>query len=107
MLVIVTILSIFIGLVMSIVISRRLAQPLYSITDSAAQLAKGHYDIKFEGAGYAETEDLADTLNYAAAELSKSDKLQKDLGRQCFTRLENSAHHGKILRGNDPGSVRR
>ena len=79
MLVIVTILSIFIGLVMSIVISRRLAQPLYSITDSAAQLAKGHYDIKFEGAGYAETEDLADTLNYAAAELSKSDKLQKDL----------------------------
>ena len=79
MLVVVTILSIFIGLVMSIVISRRLAQPLYSITDSAAQLAKGHYDIKFEGTGYAETEELADTLNYAAAELSKSDKLQKDL----------------------------
>lgn len=49
MLVIVTILSIFIGLVMSIVISRRLAQPLYSITDSAAQLAKGHYEYKIRG----------------------------------------------------------
>lgn len=79
MLIIVTILSTFIGVIMSLVISRRLARPLNRITKSAAQLAEGHYDIKFEGTGYAETEELAATLNYAAEELSKSDRLQKDL----------------------------
>lgn len=79
MLIIVTILSTFIGVIMSLVISRRLARPLNSISKSAAQLAEGHYDIKFEGTGYAETEELAATLNYAAEELSKSDRLQKDL----------------------------
>lgn len=79
MLVMVTILSMFVGLGMSIVISRRLARPLYSITDSAACLAKGYYNVTFEGTGYAETEELAATLNYAAQELSKSNKLQKDL----------------------------
>ncbi len=75
----ITILSIVIGLIMSIFISRRLARPLYSITLSAAKLAEGRYDTHFEGRGYAETEELAATLNYAASELSKSDKLQKDL----------------------------
>ena len=75
----ITVLSIIIGLVMSIFISRRLARPLYSITLSAAKLAEGHYDTHFDGRGYAETEELAATLNYAASELSKSDKLQKDL----------------------------
>ena len=79
MLIIVTILSILIGLIMSLIISRRLARPLNSITESAARLAEGRYDIHFEGTGYAETEELASTLNYAAEELSKSDKLQKDL----------------------------
>ena len=79
MLIIVTILSTFIGIIMSLVISRRLARPLNSISKSAAQLAEGHYDITFEGTGYAETEELAATLNYAAEELSKSDRLQKDL----------------------------
>ena len=79
MLIIVTIMSLLIGLAMSLIISRRLARPLNSITDSAAQLAEGRYDIRFEGTGYAETEELAATLNYAAEELSKSDKLQKDL----------------------------
>lgn len=75
----ITVLSIIIGLIMSIFISRRLARPLYSITLSAAKLAEGHYDTHFDGRGYAETEELAATLNYAASELSKSDKLQKDL----------------------------
>ena len=79
MLIIVTILSTFIGVIMSLIISRRLARPLNNISKSAALLAEGHYDIRFEGTGYAETEELAATLNYAAEELSKSDRLQKDL----------------------------
>jgi signal transduction histidine kinase len=61
------------------IISRRLARPIHNITESAAQLAEGNYNITFDGSGYAETEELAATLNYTSYELSKSDKLQKDL----------------------------
>jgi signal transduction histidine kinase len=79
MLIIVTIISILFGLILSIIISRRLARPIHNITESAAQLAEGNYNITFDGSGYAETEELAATLNYTSYELSKSDKLQKDL----------------------------
>ena len=78
-LLIVTFISIIFGVVMSLLISRRLAKPLNQITASAAELAQGRFDVSFDGNGYAETEELAATLNYAADELSKSDKLQKDL----------------------------
>ncbi len=79
MLIIITILSIIFGLIMSIIISKRLAKPIINITASAAELACGNYSTTFDGTGYAETEELAATLNYAADELSKTDKLQKDL----------------------------
>ena len=79
MLIIVTLLAILIGIIMSIIISQRLARPVNNITSAAAQLAEGRYDVVFDGTGSSETEELAATLNYAAEELSKSDKLQKDL----------------------------
>ena len=79
MLVIVTLLAIFFGVILSIIISRRLARPVNNITVSAARLAEGRYDVNFDGTGCSETEELAATLNYAAEELSKADRLQKDL----------------------------
>ncbi len=79
MLVIVTLMAIVFGVVMSIIMARRLARPVNNITVSAAGLAEGNYDVNFDGTGTSETEALAATLNYAAEELSKSDKLQKDL----------------------------
>ncbi len=79
MLIIVSIISIIFGLIMSIIISSRLSKPLHNITASAAHLAEGDYSVQFDGNGYAETEELAAALNYASDELSKSDKLQKDL----------------------------
>ncbi len=79
MLIIITVISIVIGIIMSLVISKRLARPIGSITKSAARLAQKDYDVRFEGSGYAETEELAATLNFASEELSKADKLQRDL----------------------------
>lgn len=79
LLVIVTAMSIVFGIIMSLIISRRLARPVNNITVAAAKLAEGRYDVNFDGTGSAETEELAATLNYASEELSKSDKLQKDL----------------------------
>ena len=59
--------------------SRRIAKPIARVTDGAKALATGHYDIRFESGGYREIEELSNTLNYAAEELSKVDSMQKEL----------------------------
>ena len=46
---------------------------------SANELAKGHYDIHFEGSYFSEIDQLADTLNDATHKLSKVDELRRDL----------------------------
>lgn len=109
LLIIVTIISVISGMCMSFVISRRLAKPLYRITASAGELAEGRYDITFDGTGYAETEELAATLNYAAGELSKSDQLQKDLVANVshdlktpLTMVKSYAEMIRDISGDDP-----
>lgn len=60
-------------------IYRTVSKPLIQMNDAAKQLAQGKYDTAFVGTGYLETHELADTLNYAAKELSQVDRLQKEL----------------------------
>lgn len=65
--------------VLSILISRLISKPIVKITESAKSLARGDYDISFEGQGYKEIKQLNDTLNFAAVELSKVEGLRRDL----------------------------
>ncbi|MBQ7335845.1 MAG: HAMP domain-containing histidine kinase [Clostridia bacterium] len=58
---------------------RRISAPLIRMNESAKKLALGKYDVEFSGEGYLETRELADTLNYASHELSRLDRLQKEL----------------------------
>ena len=58
---------------------RKISKPIATINESAKSLANGNYDVFFEGTGYSEINELSDTLNYAVSELSKTDKLQKEL----------------------------
>ena len=58
---------------------RHISSPLVKMNESAKQLAHGRYDVEFSGEGYRETRELADTLNYASYELSRLDRLQKEL----------------------------
>ena len=58
---------------------RHISSPLVKMNQSAKQLAYGKYDVEFSGEGYRETRELADTLNYASYELSRLDRLQKEL----------------------------
>lgn len=67
------------ALLLAYLMSRRISRPLVRMNESARALADGRYDVQFVGKGYRETRELATTLNYAAAELSKTDKLQKEL----------------------------
>ena len=59
--------------------SQSIAYPIQKITDSAEKMAKGEFKTEFDGGSYAETKQLAKTLNYASSEISKIDELQRDL----------------------------
>ncbi|MFR1598796.1 MAG: sensor histidine kinase [Coprobacillus cateniformis] len=65
-------------------------------------LAGGEYNVKFKGKGYLEVEELSNTLNYAANELSKVDNLRKELiantSHDLRTPLTMIAGYGEVMR---------
>ena len=65
--------------VMVLILYRKISAPLMRMNNSAKLLALGKYDVEFSGEGYRETRELAETLNYASRELSRVDRLQKEL----------------------------
>lgn len=65
--------------IMVFLLYRHISAPLVSMNEAAKQLALGKYDAEFSGKGYRETRELAETLNYASNELSRLDRLQKEL----------------------------
>ena len=67
------------AMVVAYLIARVVSRPISRMNESAKRLAKGDYQANFSGQGYRETRELAQTLNYAAGELSKADGLQKEL----------------------------
>jgi len=75
----ISIILILISAVLSVIMSRRIANPIQKITESATRLAKGEYKTEFDGGDFYETRQLASTLNYASSEISKIDELQRDL----------------------------
>lgn len=81
---------------------RRISKPIIRMNESAKQLAKGNYEVDFSSKGYKETRELADTLNYAAKELSKSDQLQKELlaniSHDLRTPLTMIRGYGEVMR---------
>ena len=76
-------LAVFISIVafaVSFAVSGWLTKPLTEMTQKAKKLAKGDFSVDFRGSDYGqEMVELADTLNYARDELSKTDKMQKEL----------------------------
>ncbi len=63
----------------ALAISRVICVPLEKMSRSAKKLAKGDYNAEFVGGGYREAEELGEALSYAAEELAKTDRLQKEL----------------------------
>ena len=88
--------------IMVFLLYRRITSPLVRMNESAKMLAKGNYDTVFAGEGYLETRELADTLNYAAHELSKLDTLQKELianiSHDLRTPLTMIKGYGEVMR---------
>lgn len=75
----VTIIMLVLSVALALIIAGMVARPIESLNSSAKKLAEGIYDIRFSGGGYKEINELSDTLNHAALELSKVEKLRREL----------------------------
>ncbi len=78
-LMLITFILVILAFIISLFVSRKIAKPIDNITVAAESLAKGNFNTKFDGRGYLEVKQLADALTYAEKELSRVDKLQRDL----------------------------
>lgn len=68
------------GFVVSGFVSMVITNPISEVTKKAKELAKGDYDVKFGGNAYCtEVAELSDALDFASSEISKADKMQKEL----------------------------
>ena len=76
---IVTGIMIILSVFLAIVISKRVSRPIEDISRSAQTLAKGDYDTRFLGKGFQEIVALSDTLNTAALELGRVERLRREL----------------------------
>ena len=78
-LIVVSVLLAALALVLALFISKSIARPIVDVNVKAKEFAKGNYTVRFEGGSYREITELSDTLNYAGEELSKVDRLRKEL----------------------------
>lgn len=70
---------IILAVTLAIIIAKRVSTPIEEINREAAKLAKGDYDTRFAGKGFYEIAELSKTLNTAAVELGKVEKLRREL----------------------------
>ena len=65
--------------IFSFMISGMISKDLEQLSHSAEEFAKGKTDIKFKESGFTEIKELATTLNYATAEVNKTESLRREL----------------------------
>lgn len=78
-LLVVTLVSLFLGFVLSGFLSLRLARPIVMMSGQARKLATGDYNVEFNGNSFTELNELCDTLNFATKQLAATDKIRRDL----------------------------
>lgn len=91
------------------VLSNAYSNPVSKMTKSAKLLADGNYSVKFDDSSYTEINELANTLNYATSELSKTEELRRDLIANVshdiktpLTTIKAYAEMINDISGNDP-----
>ncbi len=67
------------SIVLAFIIAKTVSKPIETLNKSAKILATGNYDIHFSGKGFREIHELSDTLNHSASELSKVERLRREL----------------------------
>jgi signal transduction histidine kinase len=67
------------SVLLAVLIAKRISKPIEEINKGAKALAGGRYDTAFAGKGFLEIEELSNTLNAAAKDLSKVENLRREL----------------------------
>lgn len=78
-LIIIVLILLVVAVILSFFMARFISAPITKMSAQAKKLADGSYDVGFSGGEYKESSELADSLNFAADELSKTDRLQREL----------------------------
>ena len=60
-------------------LANRLSSPIENLTVSAKELSNGNYNVRFDGASFTETKELAKALNKASYEMEKTDFYQREI----------------------------
>ncbi len=76
---IVSVIALCVCFIVALILSFNLTKPLLELTETANKMAKGDLTVHFNGKGYSEVEQLSEALNYATAELEKTENLRKDV----------------------------
>ena len=67
------------ALLLALLISRNISAPIKKMNRAAKRLAQGGYDADFRVGGYREVTELSESLTHASEQLSRNDRLQKEL----------------------------
>ncbi len=67
------------ALILAIIISRNISEPIKKMNRAAKRLAVGKYDADFGVDGYREVVELSESLTHASTQLARIDTLQKEL----------------------------
>ena len=98
----ISIILIVLSLIIAFLISRKISNPISKINESAKRLANKDYSIEFSGSGYLEIEELNNTLNVAARELSKVEGLRREfisnVSHDLKTPLTMIAGYAEVMR---------
>lgn len=70
---------VILSLVIAFWISKRFSRSIIRVNESAKELAKGDFEVEFDGRDYKEIAELSNTLNHTVEELAKAENLQKEL----------------------------
>ena len=74
-----TIIAIIFSCAIAYFLSHKITKPIIDISEKAKKLGYGNHEIEFKKNGILEIDDLAENLNNAQKELSKTDELRRDL----------------------------
>lgn len=78
-LIIVMCIMIVLALILAVIMSKTISAPIVKISNASKELAEGNYDIDFTSKGFREIKELGESLNYAAGELGKTEKFQREI----------------------------
>ncbi len=76
---VITLLLVAVSLLLAFFLARNISDPLATLNRAAKGLSNGTYPENYHEDRYREVEELSETLSTAACELSKVDRLQKEL----------------------------